>query len=217
MMKKILKNKFSRLFSMIDKSYELFLPIEVDGKVNFDMWKQGDTVNVEKLKTNISPKSFIFPQSETYLKFKRDGKKLELDNVGGKKEDYVLFGVRPCDARSFKLLDNVFLSDPVDALYEQRREKGTIVSMACFNPAETCFCSSFGIKPQTASEDVDVNTWDIGDSLLWDPQTQKGENLTEKLKDILEDVTEQDKSELNELQEAIKEKVKESSFSKCRS
>ncbi|WP_309245014.1 4Fe-4S dicluster domain-containing protein [Clostridium estertheticum] len=209
MMKKILKNKFSDLFSKIDESYELFLPIEVDGKVNFDMWKQGDTVNVEKLKTNISPKSFIFPQSETYLKFKRDGKKLELDNVGGKKEEYVLFGVRHCDARSFKLLDNVFLSDPVDALYEERREKGTIVSMACFNPAETCFCSSFGIEPQTASKEVDVNTWDIGDSILWDPQTQKGENLTKQLKDILEDVTEQDKSELNALQEATNDKLKE--------
>ena len=209
MMKKILKNKFSDLFSKIDESYELFLPIEVDEKVNFDMWKQGDTVNIEKLKTNISPKSFIFPQSETYLKFKRDGKKLELDNVGGKKEEYVLFGVRHCDARSFKLLDNVFLSDPVDTLYEERREKGTIVSMACFNPSETCFCSSFGIKPQTTAHEVDVNTWDIGDSILWNPETQKGENLTKKLKDFLEDATEQDKSKLNVLQEETNDKLKE--------
>ena len=31
-------------------------------------------------------------------------------------EDFVLFGVRACDARSFELLDRVFLSDPVDHL-----------------------------------------------------------------------------------------------------
>ena len=209
MMKKIMKNQFSQLFSMINKSYELFLPIEKDGKVNFDLWQEGDKVNIEKLKTSISPKSVIFPQSETYLKFKRDGKKLELEDVGGKKEDYVLFGVKHCDAKSFQLLDNVFLEEPVDRLYEERREKGTIVSMACFNPEETCFCSSFGIESHTAPKKVDVTTWDIGDSVLWNPQTLKGEKLTDKLEDVLEDATQQDKSKLNELQEATKEKVKE--------
>jgi sulfhydrogenase subunit beta (sulfur reductase) len=209
MMKKILKSKFSQLFSTIDKSYELFLPIEKDGKVNFDRWQEGETVNVQNLKTSISPKKFIFPQSETYLKFKRDGKKLELDNVGGKKEEYVLFGVRHCDLKSFHLLDNVFLEEPVDKLYEERRDMGTIVSMACFNPEETCFCTSFGIEPETAPKDVDVATWDIGDSVLWQPQTQKGENLTDKLKDILEDVTQQDAMELKKLQEDTVKKVKE--------
>ena len=199
MMKKILKNQFSKLFSMIDESYELFLPIEMDGKVNFNLWQQGETVKVEKLKTSISPKGFIFPQSETYLNFKRDGKKLKLDNVGGKKEDYVIFGVRHCDAKSFQLLDNVFLEAPVDKLYEERREKGTIVTMACFDPEETCFCTSFGIEPQKASQEVDVTTWDLGDSILWQPQTKKGEDLTEKLNDVLEDATVQDKNELNSL------------------
>ncbi|MCB2293369.1 4Fe-4S dicluster domain-containing protein [Clostridium algoriphilum] len=209
MMKKISKSQFSQLFSNIDKSYQLFLPVELDGKVNFDLWQEGDKVNIEKLKTNISPKSFIFPQSETYMKFKRDGKKLKIDNVGGKKEDYVIFGVRHCDASSFKLLDNVFLEEPVDRLYEQRREKGTIVTMACFEPEENCFCTSFGIKPETAPKEVDVTTWDLGESILWQSQTQKGEALTEKLNDILEDATDQDKAELNKLQESTIGKVKE--------
>ncbi len=209
MMKKILKSQFSQLFTMINKSYELILPIEVDGKVNFHLWQEGEKVNLELLKTSISPKSFIFPQSETYLKYKQDGKKLELQNVGGKKEDYVLFGVRHCDAKSFELIDNIFLGDPVDALYEERRNKGTVISMACFDPNETCFCTSFGIDPQVSPQKVDINTWNIGDSILWKAQTEKGEDLSEKLMNILEDVTEQDMKKLSDLQEDAKNNFKE--------
>jgi len=206
-MKKVAKNKFSQLWNSINKDYELFLPIEKDGKVNFSLWKDEDKINLDAIKTNVSPKNIIFPQSETYLKFKTDGKKLSLENVGGKKEEYVLFGVRPCDAVSFNLIDNVFLREPIDRFYEERRNKGTVVSMACLEPEETCFCSSFGIEPETAAKGVDVFTWDIGQTILWEAQTEKGNILTEKLGDIFEEVTEQDINELEKLKHSIKDKV----------
>ena len=47
---------------------------------------------------------------------------------------FVLFGVRACDARSFEILDKVFLAEPVDTYYQARREHGTIVTMACSRP-----------------------------------------------------------------------------------
>ena len=60
---------------------------------------------------------------------------------------FAVFGVRACDARSFELLDRVFLNAPVDTFYAARREAGTIITLACERPDETCFCSCFGIDP----------------------------------------------------------------------
>lgn len=209
MMKKISKNEFSKLFSLIDKTYELYLPIEKEGQVNFSIWEEGAQVNLEALKTDISPKETIFPQSETYLKYKKNGKKLELKNVGGKKEKYVVFGVRPCDILGFQIIDNVFLREPIDRFYEERRNKGIIISMACSSPEDTCFCNSFGVKPQDAPKTADIATWDLGDRLLWSSQTEKGKELTGKLLDILENATEKDKQQLNTLKKDIKTKLED--------
>ena len=40
----------------------------------------------------------------------------------------------------FEILDRVFLSDPVDTFYQSRREHGTVVTLSCSHPEETCFC-----------------------------------------------------------------------------
>ena len=46
-------------------------------------------------------------------------------------EDFVIFGVRACDAASFKILDSVYLSEPVDTYYQNRREHGVVMTMSC--------------------------------------------------------------------------------------
>ena len=47
-----------------------------------------------------------------------------------------------------KVLDNVFLSDPVDTFYAARREHGTIVALACHEPEESCFYKVFALTVQ---------------------------------------------------------------------
>lgn len=206
-MKKISKSNLAQLWETVSKDFKLFLPVEKDGKVNFSLWQDDANVDLEAVNTNVSPKNYIFPQSETYLKFKVEGKKLSLENVGVNKEEYVLFGVRPCDAVAFNLIDNVFLREPVDRLYEARRNAGIIISMACSAPEETCFCGSFDIKPETAPEGVDVFTWDIGDAILWQGQSAKGEIFTEKFIEFFQDAVEADLKEVEDLKNSIKEQV----------
>jgi ferredoxin len=60
----------------------------------------------------------------------------------------VLFGVRPCEARSLTLLDHVFLgNDYRDPYYARRREAMTVVVLGCTASAPTCFCTSVGGGP----------------------------------------------------------------------
>ena len=142
---KIKKTDAKKFFDAIIENYPLYIPLKSGEQTNFG-WYDGDNrIDLETLKTVKSPKDAFFPQSENMMKFRVEGKKIEIDDVRGEKQPFVIFGVRACDLKAFTVLDNVFLADPVDTYYKSRREAGIIFTLACNNPEESCFCSAFGI------------------------------------------------------------------------
>jgi heterodisulfide reductase subunit C len=76
----------------------------------------------------------------------------------------------------------------VDTSDRARRDHGTIVSLACGQPEESCFCKVFGID--CAEPEGDVVTWLTEGYLYWKPVTEKGEALTAQVADLLEDTDE---------------------------
>ena len=52
------------------------------------------------LNTVRSAKDFFFPQTENLVDFKVKGKEIEIIDPRTEHEDFVIFGVRACDARS---------------------------------------------------------------------------------------------------------------------
>ncbi len=184
-MKKISKDKLPQLWDRLAQQATLYLPVEEDGVVNFAPWKEGAAVNLDVINTVVPPKQMVLPQSENYLHFRVDGGKLDLEpvDVDG---PYVIFGARPCDVAAIAIIDKLFLDEPCDTLYKERREKGTIISLGCNEPEETCFCTAFELEP-AFSPDADVSAWDMGEYLLWKAQGEKGEALTKKMEDLLED------------------------------
>ena len=142
-MKKLSLNKLNDLFAAVAEKQALYLPVDNKvGQAEFRAWEQGVEMS-RALNTTRSAKDFFFPQTENMMEFKVEGKKIELIDTRSETEDFVVFGVRACDARSFTILDKVFLVDPVDTSYANRRAHGTIVTLACTRPTETCFCSAF--------------------------------------------------------------------------
>ena len=182
-MLKISLDKIQSLFAAIAKNAKLYLPIDnADGSAAYGEWSEG----VEwsgALNTAKSPKDFFFPQTEDLMKFKVEGKNIEVIDVRGEMEDFVVFGVRACDVKAFDVLDRVFLTEPRDSFYAAKREKGVIVSLACTRPAETCFCTAFGID--AAEPAGDVSCWKTDDSLYLQANTEKGQKLVDSLGDLL--------------------------------
>ncbi len=183
-MKKINKEKLPALWERLADEAALYLPVEEGGVVNFAPWKEGAAVNLDVINTMVPPKHLVFPQSENYLRFHVEGSKLEIEplDVDG---PYVVFGARPCDVAGIAIIDKLFLDEPCDTLYKERRDNGTIISLGCNEPEETCFCTSFDLEPGF-SPDADISTWDLGEYLLWEPRNEKGQALTAKLDDLLE-------------------------------
>ena len=143
-MYKISLDNLNSLFSAIAEKQGLYLPVDTEAGAKFERWEEGKELS-DRLNTVRSPKDFFFPQTENLMDFKVEGKSVEIIDTRSECEDFVIFGIRGCDVKSFEVLDRVFLADPIDTYYENRRKHSTIVSMACTRPVETCFCHTFGI------------------------------------------------------------------------
>ena len=200
-MRKISLDKLDILFSKISENSKLYISTDTENGAKFDEWAEGKTLS-DSLNTVRSAKDFFFPQTENIVDFKMEGKKIEIIDTRSECEDFVIFGVRACDARSFDILDKVFLAEPVDTYYKNRREHGTIISMACTRPTETCFCSTFGIDAW--DPDGDIVCHKTENTLYLDAKTEKGENLLAILVDITEDT---DTTAVDAQKELIKERM----------
>ena len=210
-MYKIAKENLSELFQRIAENQELYLPVEVSGQVNYKAWTPDAKVSLETLKTVKSPKDAFFPQSENLYTVQRDGKKLSIQPEALKEQNFVVFGMKACDIQGVKVLDNVFLSDPVDSFYAARREHGTIVAMACHEPEESCFCKVFGID--CAEPTADVATWMVDGELYWKALTDKGEALTKAVESLLTEADGTDAEKLETEKTAIRAIVEKLPYS----
>ncbi len=207
-MYKMKKENLTALFRAIAAEQELYVPVKTAGKVNFGPWSEDAEVDVTTLKSVKSPKDIFFPQSENLYTCEREGKQLKVEPAALKEQKFTVFGMRACDVQGVTVLDQVFLSDPVDSFYAARREHGTMVAVACHEPEESCFCKVFGID--CADPAADVAAWFVEEDLYWKALTEKGELLTEQVKALLteaeaadEQKVEQEKNQIREIVEKL--------------
>ena len=188
-MRKCSLDSINSVFAEISKAASLYLPVDgTDGAATYTKWEEGLTWS-NALNTVKSPKDFFFPQTEDLMEFKTSGKNIEVIDTRSEMEDFVVFGVRACDVKSFEILDRVFIKEPVDSYYASKREHGTIVAVACGRPAETCFCQTFGINPAEPTGDISV--WKTETEVFFRANTEKGEALMSKLTALTEECGEE--------------------------
>ena len=200
-MKKIAMASLNALFAQIAADKKLYLPIEKAGKVDFYEWNEGETVRLDALKTVKSAKDVFFPQVENLLKFRVEGKSIEINQAPLCEEDFVIFGVRGCDAKSFEILDRVFLVDPRDEFYASRRAHGIVVTLACGEPEESCFCTNFGVNP--ANPGGDVTAWIVGEEMYLQANTEKGEKLIAELDEADAKAAEDEQARISEIAQKL--------------
>ena len=207
-MKAILKDKLHLLYDEISHSYGLYLPTKEKGALNFKKYEGDNEVDIESLQTVKSAKDFFFPQTEDMVNFKTQGKSIEIIDAREDIKSFVIFGVRACDYKSFEILDRVFLVDPVDTMYKNRRENAVIFTLACNNPHASCFCKNFGID--ASSPKGDVECYDVNGYLYLNPITEKGKEVVNSLT-CLEEID--DKGAVEENKKNITEKIEKLPFS----
>ncbi|HSW44397.1 MAG TPA: 4Fe-4S dicluster domain-containing protein [Phycisphaerae bacterium] len=109
-----------------------------------------------------SIKEVVFPRHEVLYSYRFEGKQIGLGDPEPIGAENVVVGARPCDAAMLPILDHVFNWDYRDAFYNRRRELTTVITMACSQHDDQCFCTSVGLAPD-ATQGSDILLVDLGD------------------------------------------------------
>ncbi len=126
-----------------------------------------------------SIKEFFFPKHENICHFERQENDVVITDAPVFETDQIILGAHPCDAASLPILDPLFAWDYQDRFYQNRREKTTIVTIACQEADRHCFCTAVGGAPDGTSGS-DVLLFDLGNgSFEARCLTEKGEKLLE--------------------------------------
>ena len=88
-------------------------------------------------------KSLFFPHTDILMKF---GNENVVETLPNEERKIVL--TKACDAYSLRILDAVFLSEPVDPYYERRRKNTIIVTVTCTKPCYGGFCRFTDVTPE---------------------------------------------------------------------
>ncbi|MCG6943727.1 MAG: 4Fe-4S dicluster domain-containing protein [Deltaproteobacteria bacterium] len=176
----IKKSEFIELIDRLLESYRVYAPVRQQDMTNFQEISAADQVDLSLANTTMSPKSIMLPQSETMFEFNVDKTSDQAAILRETEKDLsprLIFGIRPCDAKAFQLLDLNF--DTVaykDPWWVARRKTTTLMGLACNAPCSTCFCTSVGSGP-FAPEGLDLLLVDVDDYFLIQVITEKGEKL----------------------------------------
>jgi sulfhydrogenase subunit beta (sulfur reductase) len=178
----IRKQDIANLLDNLLQEYEVFAPVRRDDLIVFDRIGSGSEVFLDYTNSIKPPKEVLLPQAETLLTYSSSDDVASIEVALNKERPHLLFGIRPCDARSFLLLDKIFNEDKYkDVYYLNRRDAMVIVAIGCIKPRATCFCTSVGGGP-FSPEGSDLLLTDIGDDYIVQVVTDKGAKLLEKRK-----------------------------------
>lgn len=157
---------------------DVYAPAVEAGQYLFRPVERVEDIDLSRTNTKNAPKAAFFPHTEVMLTFRTAEGGPVITSEGREGRPMILFGLRPCDARSFVILDRLFLGgEYVDPYYAKRRSSALVIANACNNPAPTCFCTRVGGSP-FGTEGADVLLVDIGEGrYLADPVTEKGESF----------------------------------------
>ena len=177
----LLKNEVGKLYSELEKEYNFYAPTRVKGNIAFKKVSNPDEIELGYLNSKVPPKDVLFPQKETIFEYRYEGKEVIIEERKDLDDKLLIFGVRPCDAYSFKLLEDFFASgDFQDGIFLKKRENATIIGIGCNSPRQSCFCTSVGGHP-FQKESTDVFLSDLGEYFLVEAVSEKGKALVKNL------------------------------------
>jgi len=186
-----------------DSVEKLFAKLKADGRRILAPKARGEEIFFEEvssasemardyIQTTLSAKGAVFPCCEALLKYTLEGKDIKIQDPQEPKPT-VLFGLRPCDAASFAILNSVFSWDYNDSQFRNRMKNTAIIGVSCAKADEYCFCTSVGGSPgDTKGSDILLTQLSSGDYLA-EIVTDKGKEIVALAPELFEAAPSEDK------------------------
>ncbi len=166
----------------MDRGARIIAPVKRGEKLIFDVLKNLDEIVTEYIQTEMSAKFSVFPKYEEILHYTFEDGDIRITDEKDTSVPTIVYGTRPCDAKSFGILDAVFIDGNDDIFYSNRRKQTTIITLSCIEADKNCFCTSVGSSPgDTWGSDILLT--DIGNSeYLAEVLSDRGEKLISSFK-----------------------------------
>jgi len=135
------ETQLDAFITAVAERHQVFAPVRSD-VVRFQEVKDGKAIDLSE-NSYLPIKEFFFARQDVLFVF--DGAKLTVpvEEVGPR----VFFGVRRCDLNALSHQDLVFMQEPRDSYYAQRREASVLIGYHCPEPPSShCFCGSMNLK-----------------------------------------------------------------------
>ncbi len=188
----------------------LFVPTEQDGAIRFEIFDPQKGCALER-KPTAPPKRALFPQTETLLSYRYqkdpespDRYRLELKEPEESKQQ-VIFGCRPCGAKGFSVFDPLFeQGELADPYYREKRERTVLITLACEEPENGCFCHWVGGHPADRSGS-DLLLIPISEGYVVEQASERGSSFLKS--GALQQATQEQTEEAKRQEEAISENL----------
>lgn len=108
------KDNLDELLNKLRQDYQIYTPAREGSSVTWQLAGKADELLWGFSNTDLFPKNFFFPQTECLMHFKNsseDPQGMIMQEDPGLEQKRLLWGIRPCDAQAFKILDKVFCQD----------------------------------------------------------------------------------------------------------
>jgi len=172
----LLTDLYSLAEALIASGTAVVAPAPGPGPSRFRRISSASQIALPRVNTQIPPKEHLFPPTEPLLYFRFHGTDVELADPQPAPTPTAILGVRPCDAAGISLLDAVFLADPPDPFYAARRQVSTIVTVACTEAQDSCFCQAVGLSPHSTLGS-DLALFPVQGGYIAQAVTDKGQSL----------------------------------------
>ena len=198
------KDRMGKLVERLSRN-NLYAPVEKDGITTFEKVKEVHNIKFDYQNSDIPPKNILLPQTETMFGYSLGkDQKIEMSKENGKN---IILGIRPCDAKSFSILDRVFERDFSDVYYLKRRENTTLIGWSCIEPGINCFCTSLNGGPGN-KESLDLLLTSLGDEYLVGVSTDKGKTIIENDSDLFSEASDEQSKKKDEIKRRAESLIK---------
>ncbi len=180
----LLKGKdLGSFVAALAKGRELYGPVEDAGSSYFTKVEGLKDMTLPDVNTVTPAKEGRLPHDSPFMAL--EWKKHQVRPVdAAPTPERVYFGVRPCDAAQSRLLDAVFLADPVDDVYRSHRDSLLVVALACEKAGYYCFCPAVGGSPH-GREGADIFLAKVKGGYLVEAVSEKGAKEIRKADKLL--------------------------------
>ena len=188
----IAAESFEQMMEALERlasEYLVIAPTYEDGVAHYrpiNRMTEEQKEDIETLSLSNQPplgsiKPYLFPDSEIYIEFaRRSGGDLQIQTPV-ESVPQIILGAKPCDVESLSLIDKVFLEEPIDGLYLEKRENTVLIANQCQEMGAKCRCDDFGVERNTETADLLMSKDTESDRIFLKTQSEKGQTLAKAL------------------------------------